>query len=745
MNATSGSKIALAGALAALATSAYAETTAASDTDLQEVVVTARLRSESLQEVPVAVDAFSSKAIQDAGMRDYSDFVALTPNVSLTEAESVGQSFLTIRGLTEVRNGQAPVAFVIDGVQESSNRAFTQAMFDLDSIQVLKGPQGALYGRNASGGAIVITTKQPTNDYQGYVQGGGGSGGASEAQGVISGPIVKDQLLFRLAGSFTDRTGYFENTYLNEKADPYEDATVRGLLKWMPTDNLTADLRLNYSHTNGASLNYQYQGALFDPDHPCFADPTNPFGGPAADPNHVTHTFCANNRGRDQRDLREITAKVDYKVPGATLTGIFSYNTVKEYTGGDQFPYTASRNVFGTDGTQTQFFDIKNTSAEVRLTSDGKQALRWMVGGYFLRTSNFTSSTTGFDMGLGIDRIEYDPSFNSATNPTLSWFADTDVDKVYAGFANVSYDLTSALEASLALRYDKDDASQSVDPRNTGGVPPGCTIAPGGNCLRTTSFDRFQPKVSLKYQLTPDAQVYASWGEGFRSGLYNPYGTSAVAAGNGLVGVNDTLPAELTNSYEVGFKSEWFDHTLRFNGAGFYTTVRGQQYFVFLGGIGAQVLVSIDKVKIEGGELEAVYSPLKGLDFYASVGLSKSEIEQFGLNPLDVGKWAPYVPQSSENLGGQYRFPISTGLQILTRADFIVKGRQYWDPENSAPREAIALLNLRLGLEDTGGKWTVTGSVTNATNKSYNAEFVLGGFAQPAPGREYLVEARYNF
>ena len=743
MNATNGSKIAFAGALAALATSAYADSTAnTSDTDLTEVVVTARLRSESLQEVPVAVDAFSAKTLQDAGVKDYSDFVAMTPNVSLVEAESVGQSFLTIRGLTEVRNGQAPVAFVVDGVQESSNRQFTQALFDLESVQVLKGPQGALYGRNASGGAIVITTKQPTNDFQGYVQAGGGSGGTSEAQGVVSGPIVKDQLLFRLAGSFTDRTGYFENAYLGEKADPYEDATVRGLLKWMPTDNLTADLRLNYSHTNGSSLNYQYQGTLFDPNHFCFADPNNPFGGPTANPNNVTHYFCANNRGRDQRDLREATAKIDYQVPGATLTGIFSYNTVREYTAGDQFPYTASRDIFGTDGTQTQFFDIKNTSAEVRLTSDAKQAFRWMFGGYFLRTSNFTSSTTGSDLGQGIDRIEWDPAFNSPTNPTLSWFADTDVDKVYAGFGNVSYDVTSALEASLALRYDKDDATQTVDSRNTGGLPPGC---PGAGCLRSASFERWQPKVSLKYQLTADAQVYASWGEGFRSGLYNPYGTAAVAAANGLPGVQDILPAELTDSYEVGFKTEWFEHRLRFNGAGFYSTVRGQQYFVFLGGIGAQVLVSIDKVRIEGGELEAVYSPFKGFDLYASAGLSASRIEKYGLNPTDVGNWAPYVPQTSENVGAQYRFPITTGLQILTRADFSVKGRQYWDPENTAPRDAVGLLNLRLGLEDAGGQWNVTGTITNATNKAYNAEFVLGGFAQPAPGREWLIEARYNF
>jgi len=746
MNANRCLKVALLGALAALITPAYAATLPGNENELEEIIVTARLRSESLQEVPMAVDAFSAKALQDAGVRDYSDFIALTPNVSLVEAESVGQSFLTIRGLTEVRNGQAPVAFVVDGVQESSNRQFTQTMFDLDSVQVLKGPQGALYGRNASGGAIVITTKQPTNEFQGYLQAGGGSGQSSEFQGVLSGPIVKDNLLFRLATSFSDRVGYFNNVYLNKTADPYEDVTVRGLLKWTPTESLITDLRLAYSHTNGPSLNYQYQGTLFDAAHPCFADPANPFGGPNPDPNVVSYDFCANNRGVDQRDLREATAKFDYKFTGATLTGIFSYNTIKEFTSGDQFPYTASRNVFGVvDGTQTQFFDIKNTSAEVRLTSDTNQPLRWMIGGYYLKTKNFTSSTTGSDLGLGIQEIRYDPDFASLQNPTTSWFADTDEDKVYAFFGNLSYNLTHELELSLALRYDRDDASQVVDPRNTGGVPPGCSATSDGACYRSESFDRLQPKASLKYQFNPDVQAYASWGRGFRSGLYNPYGTSAVAAGAGLIGVTDVLPSEFTDSFEVGFKSEWLDKKLRVNAAAFDTTVRGQQYFVFLGQIGAQILVSIDKVEIKGGELEVVYSPFKGLDLYASVGVSDSKIKEYALNPADVGNWAPYVPQSSENVGAQYRFAVTEGLRVLTRADFVVKGAQYWDPENSGARSAVELLNLRAGLEDAHGKWSVTGSVNNATNKKYNAEFVLGGFAQPAPPREWMAEVRYNF
>jgi iron complex outermembrane receptor protein len=737
--------IVLVAALSAAAI-ANADTPPPADTGLEEIVVTARLRSESLQEVPAAVTAFSAKALQDAGVRDYSDFIALTPNVSLVEAESVGQSFLTIRGLTEVRNGQAPVAFVVDGVQETSNRQFTQAMFDLQSVEVLMGPQGALYGRNASGGAIVITTKQPTNEYQGYGQVGGGSGGAADAQAVLSGPIIKDTLLFRIAGSFTSRDGYFNNVYLDKTADPYEDATVRGLLKWQPTDNFTADLRLNYSHTNGGTLDYQYQSTLFDPARPCFADPANPFGGPAADPNRVVNYFCSNNRGNDHRDLREATAKIDYKIPGATLTGIFSYNTIQEFTGGDQFPYTASRNVFGfADGTQTQYFDINSKSAEIRLTSNSDQPLRWMVGGYYLRTSNFTSTTTGTDLGLGIVQVESNPAFTSSVNPTLTYFANTDVDKVYAFFGNVDYDITSALQLSAALRYDKDDADQNVDSRNTGGIPPGCSGTNRGACLRSASFDRVQPKVSLKYQFDPDVQAYASWGKGFRSGLFNQFGTGAQAATVGLAAVSDLVPAELTDSYEVGFKSEWLNHSLRFNAALYDTTVRGQQYFVFVGAIGAQILVSIDKVDIKGGEAELVYSPLKGLDLYASVGVSDSKIKQYNLNPADVGNWAPYVPQTSENLGAQYRFPISAGLRILTRADYIVKGAQYWDPENTAPRNAVKLLNLRAGLEEGNGRWSLTGEINNATNTSYNAEFVLGGFAQPAPPREWRAELRYNF
>jgi iron complex outermembrane receptor protein len=745
---TQSIRLALIGSLASVGavTVAAADTPPVPEGALEDVVVTARLRAESVQEVPVSVTAFSAKALEDAGVKGYGDFVALTPNVSLVEAESVGQSFLTIRGLTQVRNGEAPVAFVVDGVQQTSNRMFSQALFDLDSVQVLKGPQGALYGRNASGGAIVVTTKQPTNEFEGHVQAGGGTGGEYQAQAVVSGPIVKDKLLFRLAGSYTNRDGYFDNVYLHKKADGYDDTTVRGLLKWLVSDAFTAELRLNYSDTNGRALNYHFQSALYDPANPCFADPANPFGGPPPDPNRVDRNFCANNLGLDDRQIREATVKLDYDLGAATLTGIFSYNTVKEFTGGDQFPYTASRNVFGVvDGTQTQFFDIKSRSAEVRLASKSDQPLRWMLGAYFLKTQRFISSTTGSDLGLGIVRLERDPQFASAVNPTLSWFADDNDNRTSAVFGNVAYDVTPALELSAAVRYDKDKRDQTVDPRNTGGVPPGCTAAAPGACVRNASFSKTQPKFTARYKLGADAQVYASWGKGFRSGEYNQYGTGAAAAQVGLVGVTDLVPAETTESAEVGFKSEFLDRRLRINASLFDTTVKGQQYFVFVGQIGAQILVSLDKVDIQGGEFEVVASPVEGLDVYAGVGVSKSKIKRYGLNPADVGNWAPYVPKTSWNAGAQYRFPLTAGLRLMTRLDLVSKGKQYWDPENSAPRDTVNLVNARVALEDAGGRWVLSGGVDNLSDKKYNAEFVLGGFAQPATPRAWTANLRYNF
>lgn len=161
--------------------------------------------------MPLAVTAFSEKAIEDKKITGVSDFLSSTPNISINQSQSAGVSFLTVRGVSQVRNGESPVAVVIDGVQQVTSRQLTQELFDLQSIEVLRGPQGALYGRNAIGGAIVINTKKPSETLEGSVAGGYGRGNDWHGRFSLSGPIAGEALRFRASGSYRNLDGYYYN------------------------------------------------------------------------------------------------------------------------------------------------------------------------------------------------------------------------------------------------------------------------------------------------------------------------------------------------------------------------------------------------------------------------------------------------------------------------------------------------------------------------------------------------------
>lgn len=714
---------------------------------LDAVVVTARKRAESVVDVPSSVKVFSSKTLENAGVTQIQDFIGLTPNASIVKSQSAGISFITIRGLSQVRNGEAPVAMVVDGVPVPNSRSFTLELSDLQDVQMLRGPQGAIYGRNAPGGAMVINTRQPTNETSGFVQVGAGTGNEYSVKGAISGAIVPDTLMFRLGASFIDRDGYFDNVFLNEKMDAYKDGTVRGLLRWYASDAATVDLRAMRVHTTGGANNFLAQNVLYTPAGSCFVDPDTAFNGPPPDPNRYSDRFCNSYVGTNDRDITDLSLKFDYAMPFATLTAIASYNTVEEFEAGTQYPYTATPNLFGfLNGTQSQFSDDKARSLEVRLTSPDKPGLRWMVGAQVLKTEGFLSTATGTDTGDGIVRLERDPRFGTAVNPTLSWLADTRKDDARSLFGNLEYDVTPRLTAGVGFRYDKDKRTQDVDPRT---APPieTCTDGSGNlpanstNCRRTAEYSSSQPSASLRYKISDESQVYATAGKGFRSGLFNQ---SGVAAAAGLPGVYDEVNPETTRSFEIGFKGE-YDRRLRLEASLFRTKVHGQHYFLFVPSISAQVLTNIDEVTLTGGEVEVAFTPMRGLDLLAGVGVTKSEIDRYTLNPAAVGNWAPYVPRVTANLAAQYRWPIGNGLAIQSRADVISKGKQYWDPENSGPRSTVNLVNLHLGLEDEKGIWSLKGSVYNATDRQYNEEFVAGGFATPANPRVFRVEYRHKF
>ncbi len=704
---------------------------------LEEITVTARMREESVLDVPLTETVFTAQQIEDARIDQVSGFIDLTPNVTLAQSQSAGVSFLTIRGTTQVRNGEPPVATVVDGVIQINNRQFTQELFDLQSIEVVKGPQGALYGRNATGGAIIINTKQPTNEFEGYVRAGFGDGDETVLQAVASGPIAEDSLLFRVGVHYRDFGGLLDNTFLGQTADFTEETVVRGKLLWMPTDNFTADLRLSIARQEGGGINFHYQPSLLGPDGHFLQDPFSfgSFDFAAGDADGVDRNFRSNNRGIGERDIDELTLKLDWDFDWGSLTSITSFNKVTEDVRGDQFPYTADLTTLFGGGGQSQYEEVDAWSQELRLTSSGDSALRWQVGAYILETERFISTTTSLDTGKGILSVTTVP-LTDPGNPTQSFLADDNDNSAWAVFANIAYDVTDRLELGIAGRYDKDEREQLVSPLSTGGVP---------GALNTASFDLFQPKITLRHTINDRSSLFASWGKGFRSGQFNQNGVADAAAGAGILGVEDIVPQEETTTTEIGYKGVFGDGRVRLNASIFQTDLKNQQYFVFVGQIGAQVLVPIEEVDLTGGELEVIAQVNDYLDVFAAYGVTDGEVEAYSLNPAAVGNKSPYTADNTLNLGTQLRFPIGDSLNGFARIDYENRGKQYWDPENTTARSAIDLSNLRIGLEQVDGKWSVIGTVQNLGDEEYNSEWVLGGFSHPAPPRAWHVDFRYNF
>ena len=709
----------------------FGQTNNASSALIEEILVTARLRSESLQEVPVTVNAFTAEEIEDAGIQRPNDYLSLVPNVTLVEAQNAGTTFLTIRGITQVRNNEPPVAVSIDGMLQTSPNQFNQALLDLQQIEVLKGPQGALYGRNAIGGAINITTKQPTNEFQGRIQVGAGNGGHAQAQISLSGPVTEDRLYYRLNGTWLDRGGYMDNVFRGDQVDYIEETSLQLRLDWLIDDSWSADIRAYYSNTGGGALNFNWQAFDYELDVFTFR---------AADANDAAGViYEQNNRGENDRDIFELALKLDYEADWGTFTSITAHNQLEEWYGSDQAPYSESltQYPFGPgipfDGVAQQYWDIDALSQEVRFSSSGDQALRWLVGAYYVQTDRFISTPVVDDTGVGIVRIEREPT-GAGQPATFSFLADDNDNSAYALFGQLNYDVSEQFEASLALRYDEDQRAQIVSPHNTTGSQ---------GARREATFDKLQPKITLRYLATPDVNVFASWSEGFRSGQFNQLGTAAAAQAAGVDGVFDVVGQEETEAFELGLKARIMGGRGNFDASLFSTGVKGQQYFLFFAPTSSQVLAGIDEVQLSGGELEFSVSLTDGLDIYAGYGFTDSEIEAYSVEPSFVGNAAPYVPDHTINLGFQYRQPVTDQVGLFLRTDFERRGRQFWDPNNSSARDDVDLINARFGLE--GDRWQLIGWAKNLADEEYLAEFVLGGFVHLAPPRSYGIDFTYTF
>ncbi|HSF11778.1 MAG TPA: TonB-dependent receptor, partial [Erythrobacter sp.] len=720
-----------AAALAAtpLAAQDAAEAPTAEEAEDDGIIVTGLRRSESLQDVPAAVTAFDSQAIINAGIERPSDFIALTSNVTLVETQNAGNAFVIIRGITQNRNSEPSVAVIVDGVQQVNPAQFNQDLFDIEQIEVLKGPQGGLYGRNAIGGAIIINTKKPTDEFAGNITAGIDNGFGYFLRGGVSGPVAEN-VFFRVAGSYYDTNGFIPNTFLGEDADPLEDFSLRGNLLVEATDQLTFDLRASVNQLRTQGLYYNIV-----PDV------------------NVIAPVRVNNPGQNDRDIYNASLKIEYAGDNAVFTSVSSYDTLTEILTGDAFDFLPIEESFffnlfegilgegnGFDLTQSQYLNVKAFSQEVRLASpEDSGPFNWMVGGYLIDTERFISTGNTVDTGNGAFPVFRSPSTNPL-NPQFSFLSDGQDNFAWALFANAGYEFTPEFRVDASLRYDRDKRRQTtLTPQAFLPMVPGVPQAQSGE-VRTAIFDDWQPKITLTYEPSPDVTIYGGYSRGFRSGGFNQTGVGAEAVNNGIVGVGDIFNAETADTFEFGFKSVL--GPVRLNGAAYTTLSKNSYFFVFLAQSSTQNLGNIPETRINGFELEANMELLPDLDISAALGVTDSNIQEFP-DPSVIGNEAPQISRYTFNLGAQYDGQLTDTLDALVRLDYRRTGPTWWEPFNTTVREPVDVVDARVGL--TAGDISVTAFASNLFDETYNAEFSPGGFVFRARPRRFGVEVGYKF
>ena len=716
---------------------------------LQEVVVTARKRSEQFHDVPIAESVITQQAINSAGINAPRDYIAMVPNMSLVETQNVGNAFVTIRGISQARNSEPSVAIIVDGVQETDPEQFDQQLFDVQQIEVLKGPQGALYGRDAIGGAIIIHTVAPSDKPTAKVRVGVGNGFAERAQALVSGPLdAAGTLKYQAGVSYYNTDGYLHNAYLDRKADPYRDYAGRLRLIWQPSDAFSADWRLNYDRVETTAYYF-----IIPRD-----DEANPFSSVSTPPdaNDVTSPIQNNNEGLDNRDVLDMALKLDYSPGYGTFTAITDYDQTKEIDTGDAYdfrPVTTSLVYAATSGipaflggpfdeSQSQFVRARTWSEDLRFTSPSDAAFTWIAGAYFLHKERFISTDNIIDRGVGVPPRVYedpivDPANPLATNTNATFLADAQNSNAWAFYGDATYALTKRWQVDAALRYDQDRVSDTTDTPKAFLPDPDAFTGE----VRTHTWDAWQPKLTLRYQPNRDWTLYTDWSRGFRSGGFNQTGVGAVAAANDIAGVGDLFNAEIADTYEIGAKGQLLHDRLSVDADVFHTHSQNGYFFVFIAANSTQNLGNLSAT-YKGAEIQLTAYPVDHLQVYAGYGYTDSRITAMA-DPTVLGNQAPLVSRDTVNVGAMYEQTVLDGLKGTARLDFQNIGRTWWDPYNVTSRDPVSLVNLSLGLQ--GDRWTVTAWSKNLTNTIYNAEFSPGGFLWRALPRRYGLDFEYRF
>jgi iron complex outermembrane receptor protein len=661
---------------------------------LTEIIVTARRRDEALQDVPVAVSYLSEDTLADAGVRRVTDLTSLVPNLSINSGYRQGSLWISLRGIPSVQGGEPPVTVLIDDVQVPGQDFINEELGEIQNIQVLRGPQGAIYGRGAIAGAILIDTERPTNEFSGNFDLLSGKNGDQRALISVSGPLVADRIFGRITIDERSTDGLQKDFLTGDFVDRGHGLNASGRLIFDLDDGLTIDLNSRQQQgIDGASYEYLVTNATrYD------YNSVGPVNIPPVTDNHV---------------ISDTSAKVEKKFSDVTLTSITQYgNALSTLIGGADFQPVHLQ-------LQNNRIQTIGVNQDLRLASNTDGPISWLVG-VFGQNREITNSTL----------ITADPLGPYPPGKIFSYSDEHDWSRAWAVYGQAVAKLPENFELSGALRYDS-DLRKSFDP----------TAAADTTVEHT--FDAVQPQITLSNKLTSEINAYATIGRGFRSGGFNPYADTVT------LGVSRSYKSETDTNYELGLKTRWLDGALTANAAVFHTDFNNQQFFFISIMPIARDIFSVDKTSINGAEVEVAYTPIRYLTLTVTGGLNDSKIQNAGDGESFDGNTSPNSYKNTASGSITFSPPINEKLGSLFYVDWEHRGKTYWDVQNQYDSEPSNTFNGRVGL--TYGKYQLTAYMLNISDERYPVLFQANAAGPGVAGellnmpRTYGVELRGRF
>lgn len=684
---------------------------------LQEIIVTATRRATNLMKTPDSISVFTQADIEAANITRTRDYVQLTPNVSMGENRA-GEAWIAIRGLTNFRFGDPSVAMIVDGIQVLDADGLNRDLFDVGSIQVLKGPQGGLYGRGAIGGAIVVESVAPTAAPEGWLKVGYGNNDSQLYQGAIGGSLVGDQVTGRISLSHRSTDGSFKNIRTGVHVTAYKDTSANAALRLAPTETLSIDVRYGKTKVTGPGTAFVAQ-----------------LTAEGYDANNASRPFESEQRGDQFQDIDMASARAKLELPFADLTYSLAWYDMNRGYAIDTIPY---RYDFGVTSRTARHF--QSWTHEARLASPDAATFRWTVGAFKTDISYRTRSMVSDDTtGISVPEIKIWPK--DSPWPTLSFSDDAGSSDAWAFYANASYDLTDTLHATAALRYDKETRKQT-------NVAYGWSPAAGSKV--DNSWDKFQPKAQVSWDFMPKQMAYMSAARGFKSGGFNPSGTeAAMRKFNPNSTVRDIVDAQVVDNVELGYKGGLFDNRLKLQVAAFKSWLRNAQSFEFNLAASSNVISTARRATVTGFEAEAQVAVTDDLVLNAALGLLDGEITRFPDIPTYEGNKLPNVPNSSVNLGATYSRSVGADAEATLHVNYRREGSRFfnWANTSGTKRDAVDLVDARLAM--AFGQFEAAIWSKNLTNKLYFDDYVpvipIAAAAFKAQRRTFGADLKVRF